>query len=97
MKRDSLPLDPFGRSRLPDEPIDRAGRVLLLRVVAEALAAGDPVPAHAGDWLGRALLRWLADGGDLAAVLGVKAPRGSHHTPQRLVLAAKPGRPAHRR
>lgn len=32
-------------------------------------------------WLGAALQRWLSGGGDLVAVLGVRAPRGSHATP----------------
>lgn len=85
--------DLFGRSRLPDAPITRADRVRLLHQAAEALQAGEPMPRFAARWLGEGLVRWLEDGGDLELVLGVRAPRGSHTTPQKLVLNARPGRP----
>lgn len=85
--------DLFGRSRLPDAPITRADRVHLLHQAADALQAGDAIPDAAARWLGEGLARWLEGGGDLELVLGVRAPRGSHRTPQKLVLNARPGRP----
>ena len=73
--------DPFGRSSLPQKHLGRTGRVALLLETAEALVAGDPVPPAAAWFLGKALLAWLSDAGDLEHHLGVKAPAGSHHTP----------------
>ena len=78
---------------MPTMPITRADRVRLLHQAAEALQAGDSLPDAAARWLGEGLARWLEDGGDLELVLGVRAPRGSHTTPQKLVLNARPGRP----
>ena len=78
---------------MPAAPITRADRVRLLHQAAEAMQAGDSLPDAAARWLGEGLARWLEDGGDLELVLGVRAPRGSHRTPQRLILNARPGRP----
>lgn len=88
--------DPFGRSALPSEPIDRAGRVRALHAAAAALSAGEPLPRGISAWLGRALVAWLETGGDLELRLGVRAPRGSHMTAQRLILRAEPGRASSR-
>jgi hypothetical protein len=85
--------DLFGRSHLPVTPITRADRVRLLHQAAEALQAGGSMPDAAARWLGEGLARWLENGGDLEVVLGVRAPRGSHTTPQKLILQARPGCP----
>lgn len=85
--------DLFGRAHLPVTPITRADRVRLLHQAAEALQVGDSLPDAAARWLGEGLARWLENGGDLEVVLGVRAPRGSHRTPQRLILNARPARP----
>ncbi|WP_128001045.1 hypothetical protein [Piscinibacter defluvii] len=85
----SLPLDPFGRSQLPDAlaselcreraRAERKERVRDIARAAEAmLTSGDPAQV----FVGSALASWLADGGDLVRVhLKVAAPRSSRATP----------------
>lgn len=70
--------NPFGHLIGSPAEWTRAERVdELHRQSGRLLAATD-----AGSrWLGAALQRWLSGGGDLVAVLGVRAPRGSHATP----------------
>lgn len=73
------PDDPFGR--MPKSGT-RAGRVRLLAEAAEVLAADD---SEAAQFVAEALRRWLVEGGDLVGDhLKVRAPRGSHRTPQAL-------------
>lgn len=78
---------------MPDAPVTRADRVRLLHQVAQALRAGDPMPDAAARWLAAGLAHWFEVGGDLELTLGLRAPRGSHMTPQKLILQARPGRP----
>ncbi|KPF58486.1 hypothetical protein D621_05645 [beta proteobacterium AAP51] len=53
-RRPSLPADPFFRTRAT-----REDRIRDLAAVAEALAAGEPVPPDAGRWVGRSILAVL--------------------------------------
>ena len=53
-RRSSLPTDPFFRTRTT-----REDRIRDLAAVAEALAAGEPVPLDAGRWVGRSILAVL--------------------------------------
>ncbi|HUG26217.1 hypothetical protein [Piscinibacter sp.] len=78
--------DAFGRLLSSPSELDFVGRVDCLRRLAGELQAGLTVEAR---WLGRSLATWLADGGDLDAVLGVRAPQGSKRTAQALVLAER--------
>lgn len=59
--------------------LSRTERIDLLRRQAGRLLADGNREAR---WLGERLQTWLADGGELDAVLGVRAPRGSRATPQ---------------
>jgi hypothetical protein len=72
--------DPFNRSRIPADHIDRPERVRLLLEAERALAAGVPVPPDAARLLGNALKAWLLSGGDLDRHLQLRAPQGSHRT-----------------
>lgn len=70
----------FGR---PDPTrLDRRGRIDALRRLAGALQA-DAAPDRR--WLGEQIGRWLREGGDLDAVLGVRPRRGCTVTPQRSI------------
>jgi hypothetical protein len=63
----------------PPRGSTREDRIALLLEAANALQAGEPVPATAARYLGRALAGWLADGGDLERdYLRVGAVAGSH-------------------
>ena len=76
-----LPLDPFGRSRLPAD-FSRAGRIALLGQACDDLLAGRPLSAEARMFLGSALAGWLSSGGSLERdYLRVRGPAGSHKTP----------------
>jgi hypothetical protein len=80
----SLPADPFGRARVP-RTTTRAGRVALLQELADALLEGRLPSAEARCWFGATVQGWLeGPGGELDDALGIRAPRGSHHTPQAL-------------
>jgi hypothetical protein len=74
--------DAFGRLIADPATLDRRQRVDLLRRLSGALQASDDLGAT---WLGRTLATWLHDGGDLAAALGLRPPRGSRATAQRQV------------
>lgn len=67
--------DPFGRLLVPPETLPRTERVMCLRRLTGELQAARSIEAQ---WLGRTLLAWLHDGGDLEQLLGVRPPRGSH-------------------
>ena len=80
-------LDPFGRSRLPVDRLDRVERVRLLQEAADALLEGSPVPRDAALFLGGGIAAWLAEGGSLDRdYLRVRAPQGSHDTPKQLAV-----------
>jgi len=72
----------FGDLIVPPERLTRRQRIDTLRKLAGALQADS---RHDVQWLGRRLSAWLQDGGELDAMLGVRAERGSHHTPQHRV------------
>ena len=74
--------DAFGRLLVDPESLDLAERVDCMRRAAGALAASDTAE---GQWLGRVLLRWLRDGGDLLDALRMRPARGSTLTPQAMV------------
>ena len=74
--------DAFGRLIADPERLPRDARILALRATAGELQASASPGAR---WLGRTLSLWLAEGGDLAAVLGVRPARGSRSTPQAMV------------
>lgn len=78
--------DAFGRLIVDPDRLDLAGRVDCLRRAAGELQAGATFESR---WLGRTIARWLTDGGDLEAVLGVRPPQGSKRTAQALVLAER--------
>jgi hypothetical protein len=59
--------------------LSRSDRIDLLRRQAGRLLADT---SRESRWLGERLSAWLRDGGELDAVLGVRAPRGSRETPQ---------------
>jgi hypothetical protein len=69
----------FGTLIASPEQLPREQRIGVVREIAGRLLADRAIEAR---WLGAALSAWLRDGGDLAAALGIKAPRGSHATPQ---------------
>jgi hypothetical protein len=74
--------DAFGRLLTDPARLSYADRVDIARNLAgELLADG----GHDRKWLGRSLMRWLADGGDLAVELGLRTCKGSHRTPQAIV------------
>lgn len=73
--------DPFGRLLTDPAQLPRHELVQLLKELAGRLQAHERREER---WLGSALADWLLEGGDLARLLGVAAPRGSHHTPQAL-------------
>lgn len=75
--------DAFGRLLVEVEELDVAGRTDVLRRLSGSLQAST---SRETAWLGRAILLWLQQGGDLAAALGVRPPRGSRRTAQSLVL-----------
>ncbi len=84
--------DPFGRTALPFEHLDRDQRLALFVACAWALQEGRPVGEIAGRYMGQAFLRWLEVGGDLERDhLKIAAPRGSKLTPQRLYRLAGAG------
>lgn len=70
--------DAFGRLIGPAACWSHAERVDELHRQSGRLLADTDAGAR---WLGDGLRRWLGNGGDLAGVLGVRAPRGSHATP----------------
>jgi len=74
--------DAFGRLIGPVERLDFAGRVDALRRLQGRLAAA---PDRESQWLAKALLAWLRDGGDIPALLGVRPAPGSTLTAQRIV------------
>lgn len=74
--------DAFGRLLIDPDRLDLAGRVdCMRRAAGELTASGTPD----SQWLGRALLRWLREGGDLLDALHMRPARGSTMTPQALV------------
>lgn len=84
-----LPADPFGRSRLPLDALDRAARVRLLAQARDALAAGEPPPPEAAALLAQGLDRALREGVPLDRALGLRPPRGSRRTAARLARQAE--------
>lgn len=74
--------DGFGRLCVDPAALSRVERIRELRRLAGRLQADDD---RATAWVGHVLARWLRDGGDLAALFGVRAPRGSHATPVRMI------------
>jgi len=80
-----VPRDPWGRPLVEPERLDRGERVELLAQAARALVAGRAPAPYAAAYLGRALLDWLADGGDLERRLGVRPERGSRRRPQAII------------
>ncbi len=78
----SLPLDPFGRSRLPADA-DRRERVRRLLEVARALVEGREPDRAAALFVGAALEAYLRRGGKLERdYLRITPPRGSNLTAQ---------------
>lgn len=69
----------FGDALHDPAQLSRAERIDLLRRQAGRLLADT---SRESRWLGECLSRWLREGGELDAVLGVRAPRGSRVTPQ---------------
>jgi hypothetical protein len=78
--------DAFGRLLVDPDRLPYRERVDAVRRLAGELLAD---PERTRQWLGRCLQRWLAEGGDLAAVLGLCAQRGSRVTPQSIVRAER--------
>lgn len=76
--------DIFGRLLVDPPRLTRVERVYELRKLAAALQDGEP-DSRAARWLGKALQDWLHNDGDLFDLLGVRPPRGSNLTPQRLI------------
>lgn len=76
--------DAFGRLIVDPDSLGMPERVAALRRLASQLQAGHSMEAA---WLGRSLVSWFRRGGTLEEVLGVRAPRGSHRTPQAILLA----------
>jgi hypothetical protein len=76
----------FGHLLIRPEDLDFRGRVDCIRWLVGHLQAQ---PQAEVQWLGRTLRQWLEDGGDLAALLGVKPARGSRLTAQFLVRQAR--------
>lgn len=74
--------DAFGRLLVDPQCLGLAERVDCARRAAGELTASCTAE---GRWLGRILLRWLRDGGELTDALGLRPPRGSRTTPQALV------------
>jgi len=70
----------FGTLIVSPAQLPREERIDVVREIAGRLLADRAIDAR---WLGAAISAWLRDGGDFDAVLGVRAPRGSHATPQR--------------
>lgn len=79
----TLPLDPFGRSRMPGD-IDRETRVRLIGEAFEALIEGRMPSPEAARFLGTKGLAWLNGGGSLERDHLRVIKRHSHHTPARL-------------
>lgn len=59
------------------EALTREQRVDCLRRLSGRLQAAHDLES---EWLGRTLAQWLAGDGDLVALLGLAAPRGSRRT-----------------
>lgn len=78
--------DAFGRLLIDPGQLDLPGRVDALRRLSGSLQASSN---RENQWLGRVLLQWLQHGGDLAEILGVRPPKGSHATAQSVVLQAR--------
>jgi len=77
--------DPFNRSRLPTEALDRRARVALLKECAEALLEGRQPSRQASLFLSGALQAWLSEGGHLTRdFFKVTSVRGSHETPRQI-------------
>jgi hypothetical protein len=78
-------LDPFDRSKLPDD-LDQAGRVSMFHAVMSALIEGRQPERAAALFIGGGGLSWLTAGGDLVRdYWKLSARRGSHATPQALM------------
>lgn len=74
--------DCFDRLLIRPEALNASGRITCIRRAAGALLTpGQTVEVQ---WVGRTLLRWLDEGGNLARHLGVNPARGSKLTPSRL-------------
>lgn len=76
--------DAFNRLIVDPDELQQRDRVDVVRGLAGQLQAGDRIEAR---WLGRKLADWLQAGGDLADVLGLRPPKGSKTTAQRLIRA----------
>lgn len=75
---------PFGRLLVDPARLSYAERVDVARGLSGTLqASADP----GARWLGAGLSQWLQRGGSLEVVLGLRPPRGSHQTAQRIVRA----------
>lgn len=72
----------FAFGKVDPARLDRRGRIDALRRLAGGLQA-DATPDRR--WLGEQIGRWLREGGDLDAVLGVRPRRGCTVTPQRSI------------
>lgn len=72
--------DAFGRLLVDPDELDQAGRVDVVRSLAGQLQAS---PAVEMRWLGRVIVKWLQEGEDLVALLGLRPARGSRATAQR--------------
>jgi len=83
-----LPLDPFGRSRVPDA-LSREGRIRMLARAAAALLEGQLPDPAARLYLGAAISSWLREGGRVGDLerryLQVTAKERSRMTPARLL------------
>lgn len=76
----------FGTPLVPPAQLTHAERVELLRAAIARMHYGaDPGP-YALQWIAAGMGRWLSDGGDLAAHLGLRPPRGSRRTAAALQL-----------
>ena len=77
----SLPADPFFRTINPRKQTLREYVDMVRRSSGRLLAA----PDAESRWLGAGFTRWLSDGGDLLAVLGLRPPPGSRATVQQIL------------
>jgi hypothetical protein len=86
--------DPFGRSDLPPAAASLQDRVQALLEVVEALERGRQVDPVTARWLATGAKRFLFERVPLDVALGLRARRGSHRTPQRLIAdEGQPGEP----
>jgi hypothetical protein len=88
------PHDPFGRSDLPPAAASLQDRVQALLEVVDALERGRQVDPATVRWLAAGTRRFMFERVPLDVALGLRARRGSHRMPQRLIAdEGQPGEP----